>query len=193
MDGVGARGVTVAEMAPSSLQTLRSIAPAVRRRDEAPGEASRTVPAALRRALEARDRGCRFPGCGLRFTDAHHLVHWADGGETSLANTVLLCRRHHRLVEGGCRVFSDKHGRVVFFTPLGKAIASSPPPPQLAPDPVAELVRGNRARGVEPDWRSGMPEWRYDRDVPWDVEAAALEALERTWVAEPHATDAQAA
>jgi hypothetical protein len=62
------------------------------------GRRTRTVPPALRRALEVRDRGCRFPGCGLRFTDAHHLVHWADGGATSLENTLLLCRRHHRLV-----------------------------------------------------------------------------------------------
>ncbi|MCK5376619.1 MAG: DUF222 domain-containing protein, partial [Acidobacteria bacterium] len=38
---------------------------------------TRTISPALRRALEARDRGCRFPGCGLRFTDAHHVRHWA--------------------------------------------------------------------------------------------------------------------
>ncbi|HUG88039.1 MAG TPA: HNH endonuclease [Actinomycetota bacterium] len=56
------------------------------------GRRTRTIPPALRRALEAHDRGCRFPGCGLRFTDGHHVRHWADGGETSLSNTVLLCR-----------------------------------------------------------------------------------------------------
>ena len=56
------------------------------------GRRTRTITPALRRALDVRDRGCRFPGCGLRFTDAHHLRHWADGGKTSLANTVLLCR-----------------------------------------------------------------------------------------------------
>ena len=84
------------------------------------GRKTRTIPPALRRALDARDRGCRFPGCGLRFTDAHHIVHWADGGETKLHNTVLLCRRHHRRVhEGGYQVCSDRHGQVVFFTPGG--------------------------------------------------------------------------
>ncbi len=69
------------------------------------GRRTRTIPPALRRALDVRDGGCRFPGCGLRFTDAHHVKHWADGGETSLGNCLLLCRHHHRLVhEEGWRV-----------------------------------------------------------------------------------------
>ncbi|MGI9528566.1 MAG: HNH endonuclease signature motif containing protein, partial [Acidimicrobiia bacterium] len=55
----------------------------------------RTIPPRVRRALEERDKGCRFPGCGVRFTDAHHIDHWADGGPTSLNNLTLLCRRHH--------------------------------------------------------------------------------------------------
>lgn len=60
------------------------------------GRRTRTVPPAIRRAVEHRDRGCRFPGCGLRFCDVHHIVHWADGGETTLRNTLLVCRLHHR-------------------------------------------------------------------------------------------------
>ena len=69
------------------------------------GRKTRTVPPAIRRALDHRDGGCRFPGCGLRFCDAHHIKHWADGGETRLDNLVLLCRRHHRAVhEEGFRV-----------------------------------------------------------------------------------------
>ena len=88
---------------------------------------TRTVPPSTRRALEARDRGCRFPGCGLRFTDAHHVEHWADGGETSLRNLVLLCRRHHRRVhEDGWKICSDKNGQVVVFTPTGKALGQVP-------------------------------------------------------------------
>jgi len=61
---------------------------------------SRVVPAAMRRALIARDKGCRFPGCDCppAWTDAHHIVHWANGGLTILENLILLCRRHHRLV-----------------------------------------------------------------------------------------------
>ncbi|MGH7576728.1 MAG: DUF222 domain-containing protein [Longimicrobiales bacterium] len=50
---------------------------------------TRTISPALRRALEIRDGGCRFPGCGSRFVEAHHVVHWADGGETSLTNCFL--------------------------------------------------------------------------------------------------------
>ena len=84
------------------------------------GRRTRTIPPALRRALEVRDRGCRFPGCGLRFTDAHHVTHWADGGETSLDNCVLLCRYHHRLVhEGGWRLEWWGKGRAVFRDPRG--------------------------------------------------------------------------
>ena len=57
------------------------------------GRRTRTVPSALRRALQSRDRSqCQFPGCDSRRCDAHHVEHWADGGETRLHNLVLLCR-----------------------------------------------------------------------------------------------------
>ena len=68
------------------------------------GRSTRTISPALRRALVVRDGGCRFPGCDRPpgWCDAHHRVHWADGGETRLENLELLCRRHHRAVhEGG--------------------------------------------------------------------------------------------
>jgi len=62
------------------------------------GEARRVIPPALRRALEARDLGCTWPGCDApaRWCDAHHILHWADGGKTELSNLRLLCRAHHR-------------------------------------------------------------------------------------------------
>ena len=72
---------------------------------------SRTIPAATRRALIARDKGCVFEGCGRppEWTDAHHLRHWVDGGPTTLDNLALLCRRHHRLVhEEGWRSVRSK-------------------------------------------------------------------------------------
>ena len=64
------------------------------------GRKTRTVPAAIRRALTLRDRGCAFAGCTMPapWTDAHHLRHWADGGATALSNLVLLCSHHHRLI-----------------------------------------------------------------------------------------------
>ena len=56
------------------------------------GRRTRTISPALRRALAARDRQCRFPGCRNLRCDAHHVRHWADGGATALDNLVLLCR-----------------------------------------------------------------------------------------------------
>ena len=93
----------------------------------------RLVQPALRRALEARDRGCRFPGCSHeRWLDAHHVVHWADGGETSLDNTLLLCSRHHRLLhEGGFAIRADANGEWQFQNAKGMkqvhSLAINPP------------------------------------------------------------------
>ncbi|RPI25506.1 MAG: HNH endonuclease, partial [Actinobacteria bacterium] len=69
------------------------------------GRATRTVPAAIRRALDIRDRGCTWAGCDrpARFCDAHHIWHWADGGPTNLDNLTLLCRPHHRMTHEGRR------------------------------------------------------------------------------------------
>ena len=80
------------------------------------GRKTRSIPPAIRRALKLRDRGCRFPGCTHdRFVDGHHIVHWADGGETSLDNLVLLCRHHHHLVhEGGFTCEESEDGAIVF-------------------------------------------------------------------------------
>ena len=64
------------------------------------GRTRRTVPPALRRALVARDRGCRYPGCDRPpgWCDAHHVVHWRTGGRTDVTNLVLLCDHHHHVV-----------------------------------------------------------------------------------------------
>jgi hypothetical protein len=67
------------------------------------GRASRTVTPAQLKALQVRDGGCVHPGCSrtAAFCDAHHVVHWADGGLTDLPNLVLLCRHHHRTLHAG--------------------------------------------------------------------------------------------
>ncbi|MEU4620912.1 DUF222 domain-containing protein [Actinoplanes sp. NPDC023801] len=64
------------------------------------GRTRRTATGTMRRALNARDRGCAFPGCDRppRWCEAHHIVSWADGGPTDLSNLVLLCGFHHRLI-----------------------------------------------------------------------------------------------
>jgi len=67
------------------------------------GRRVRTVPPALRRALEHRDGGCTWTGCTApaSWCDAHHIIHWADGGETTLTNTELLCQKHHTMTHEG--------------------------------------------------------------------------------------------
>ena len=66
------------------------------------GRKTRSIPPALQRALNSRDQGCRFPGCThKKYTDAHHIQHWANGGETKMSNLVTLCRFHHRKVHEG--------------------------------------------------------------------------------------------
>ena len=84
------------------------------------GRTRRTIPSALRRALVVRDRGCRFPGCDRppEWTDGHHLVPWAEGGETRLDNLVLLCQRCHTAVhEGGRRLRWGVDGELVAEPP----------------------------------------------------------------------------
>jgi hypothetical protein len=91
------------------------------------GRRTRTVPSSIRRALEARDRSCRFPGCTARRCDAHHVEHWMDGGDTSVQNLVLLCRRHHRAVhEGGFDVTRHPDGTVRFLRPNGTVLEAAP-------------------------------------------------------------------
>lgn len=84
------------------------------------GRRTPVVPAALRRAVVVRDGGCRFPGCDRPpgWCDAHHVLHWADGGETSLDNLVLLCRPHHRLVHERFSLAIEE-GRPTFRRPDG--------------------------------------------------------------------------
>ena len=98
------------------------------------GRRTKVVPPGLRRAVAVRDRGCRFPGCKRPpgWCDVHHVQHWADGGETSLANLVLLCRPHHRAIHRGFGV-EMVNGRPVFSRPDGTTIEDRAPPRLLPP------------------------------------------------------------
>lgn len=84
------------------------------------GRSRRLVSRSQRQALAVRDGGCSFPGCDRppEWTDAHHLHHWADGGNTDLDNLVLLCRRHHVLChEGSWRLERMTDGRLMAVPP----------------------------------------------------------------------------
>lgn len=91
------------------------------------GRRQRVVSTALKRALVARDRGCTFPGCHhTHYLDAHHIVHWAEGGETTLDNLITLCSTHHRLIhEAGFAIRRNGTGEYYFTRPDGRPIDAS--------------------------------------------------------------------
>ncbi|HYY08970.1 MAG TPA: HNH endonuclease, partial [Actinomycetota bacterium] len=110
------------------------------------GRLSREPSPAMLRLLRYRDVGCTFPGCGARrFTQAHHIVWWGEGGSTDLNNLTLVCFFHHRLVhEHGWRVRKDAKGRLRWITPDGvvhrpgpRAVTSPPSHPRRLVPAVA--------------------------------------------------------
>lgn len=84
----------------------------------------RTAPPYLRRVLDRRDGGCRFPGCvNTKYLDAHHLVEWTRGGKTELDNLALLCRAHHRLLHRhGWSMKGDPNGRLEVIDDKGRSV-----------------------------------------------------------------------
>jgi hypothetical protein len=141
------------------------------------GRKTGTVPPALRRALGHRDRGCRFPGCGLRFCDARHLTHWADGGATCLGNLVLLCRRRHRAVhEDGFRVELEPGRGVTFYRPDGRILPTPAPVPRLPDQPGGHLLADHRSRGIVPDLCTTTPLWAGET-LDLDMAVAAFRSV----------------
>jgi len=137
------------------------------------GRKTRVIPAAMRRALELRDKGCRFPGCSHRHVDAHHLEHWADGGETRLDNLLSTCRYHHRIIhEYGYAVETDKDGQLTFYDPEGRPVRNAVLRPALN-DGWGELTAANHAAGVRSSAATNQPGWDGD---PIDYDAC-IDAL----------------
>jgi hypothetical protein len=136
------------------------------------GARTRTVPPALRRALYHRDRGCRFPGCQVRHGHGHHIKHWANGGPTTLSNTVLLCSRHHRAVhEEGFQVERQSDGELRFRRPDGRPLPEVPPPTAVPIDPVGALRARHEADGLHLDASTATPDWFGERfDVGWAID-----------------------
>jgi Domain of unknown function (DUF222)/HNH endonuclease len=149
-------------LAPETVRRLACDASIVRivERDGVPlsvGRRTRTIRPGLRRALQSRDRGCRFPGCTHeRFLHAHHIQHWASGGPTELDNLVQLCSYHHRLIhEGGFSVQrragrrdGSAGGGLRFLRPDGRVI---PPVGGGARARGRSLVERQRAAGLAVD------------------------------------------
>jgi len=119
------------------------------------GRKTRTISTPLRRVLNARDKGCRFPGCAnSRYVDAHHVEHWANGGETKPSNLVSLCRFHHHAVhEGGVRIEVLDDGALRFVKPNGASVDS------VAPGYTQPLGDWRRIPAANAD----LPRWTGER------------------------------
>jgi hypothetical protein len=144
------------------------------------GRKTRSIPPALRRALKARDQGCRFPGCThSRYVEGHHIRHWADGGETKLSNLALVCKFHYRLVhEGGIviRVLDD--GALKFLRADGSPYDSPRPDPAYPlPSDWREIVRLACEHHVEITPRTAVTRWRGESmDYGFAVQALLQQA-----------------
>ena len=150
------------------------------------GARTRTIPSAIRRALHHRDGGCRFPGCGLRFGQGHHIRHWAQGGPTTLSNLAMLCRRHHRAVhEDGYQVERQPDGELRFRRPDGRLLPDVAPPPAIPDDPVQALRARNEAAGLHLHARTACPGWLGEHlDVGWAIDVLHPRALRSVAVGE---------
>jgi hypothetical protein len=84
------------------------------------GRAKRVISGPQRKALNARDHGCVWPGCDrpASWTSGHHLFHWIHGGGGALKNLALLCHRHHWMVhEGNWQIVRGGDGRMLTIPP----------------------------------------------------------------------------
>ncbi len=144
------------------------------------GRKTRAIPPSIRRALQIRDHGCRFPGCcESRYVDAHHVQHWCDGGETRLDNLVLLCRHHHRLLhQDGYEIVKRGERQFEFLTPAGRALpaALAPQFAAAAEDAVSETLAIEREHdgiGLEIDSRTAVTRWEGER-LDYDLAVGAM-------------------
>ena len=114
------------------------------------GRSRRLFSKPQRRALQARDGTCRFPGCGVpaRRTHLPHLLAWELGGPTDLINALSLCGAHHgRVHDGHYQILGSPDGELRFVTRDGRPIV--PPPARIDPSKggTAHLRRLAREHG----------------------------------------------
>jgi hypothetical protein len=166
------RGPTLAPETARRLGCDASIQTIVKRGRKAlfVGRKTRAISPSLELALRERDGGCRFPGCdNERWVDAHHIVHWAHGGETNLDNLILLCRHHHRLVhEGGFSVHRKPDGELIFRNPRGERLANAP---KTRRGSLRELLTRNHDAGLEIDHETLLTGTGERMDLPACVDA----------------------
>lgn len=100
------------------------------------GRSTRAISLPIKRALNLRDGRCVFPGCDCRkHLDAHHIVHWANGGETSLDNLIQVCHHHHQLLhEAQYSVERMPDGQLLFRHPDGRELRHEPAMPVAITD-----------------------------------------------------------
>jgi hypothetical protein len=134
------------------------------------GRKTRAIPPAMRRALRARDKGCRFPGCtNTHFIDGHHIQHWADGGETSLDNLVQLCRHHHRLVhEGGFNCERGADGKIAFVNQRNDTLPEFSESITLDEGEISDWMHA-MATEFEIDGETCVPRWYAGDRLDWDL------------------------
>jgi hypothetical protein len=128
------------------------------------GRKTRSIPPAIRRALNGRDRGCRFPGCThQRYVDAHHIQHWVHGGQTKLGNLVTLCRFHHRYVhEENIAIQTQPDGTWRFLKPDGTAF-DDVDPTQTPAYAWTDLLNSHDEQGIHIDSQTAATHWRGER------------------------------
>jgi hypothetical protein len=140
------------------------------------GRRSRTIPPPMRRALRVRDKGCRFPGCtNTRFVDGHHIEHWADGGETSLDNLVMLCRHHHHLVhEGGFDCEKSIDGEISFKDQREKPLERSPTMPGVAANDDVQQWMDREFFEANIDSETCTARWQAGERMDWHGAVGSL-------------------
>jgi hypothetical protein len=127
------------------------------------GARTDTIPRALRRAVAARDRGCRFPGCtNTRWVDLHHVIWRSRGGPTALWNLITLCRLHHTGVHHRGIVITLVEGDYRFARPDGTEIPIVPQPPE-SPAGDSALLERHRQLGLEITPTTAIPAWDGQR------------------------------